>query len=141
MRKLLFVLTLMLPMAALAQAVPPLSQYHTIQENWIAPVSWDGTSSSVPCSVSVNTYCVSSYTETLVPPVGSAIVLTASGVSYSWSPPNGAALYCGTYQVSIVANWHDGGGNTAVSVPLTGTTVVPCPFTASPVTGLTSKVS
>lgn len=124
---------------------PSLSQYHTITEQWGAPASWNGTGVSVPCSASVTTYCVSGYTETLTPPPGSpigAILLTPSGVVYSWSPSGGGALYCGTWSVSIVANWLDGSGAPVSSAAITGTTPVPCPFTASPATGpVTGKVS
>jgi hypothetical protein len=124
-----------------AQTTPAESIYHTINESWTAPVSWNGTGPSVPCSATVTTYCVSGYTETLTPPVGvtGTNVLAVTTTSYSWSP--GGALYCGTWTVSVVANWLDGNGVAAVSAPLTGITVVSCPFTASPATGLTSKVS
>jgi hypothetical protein len=123
-----------------AQSTPPASTYHTITESWTAPVSWNGTGSSVPCSATVTTYCVASYTETITPPPGvtGTTVLTATTTSYAWAP--GGLLYCGTWNISVVANWLDGNGNAAVSAPLTGTTIVSCPFTASPATGLTSKV-
>lgn len=143
MKKLLLFLAsfLFLP-AVFAQSVPPASQFHTITESWTAPVSWNGTGSSVPCSATITTYCVSSYTETLTPPPGvpgGSVILSVSGVSNAWAP--GGALYCGTWGVSVVANWMDGNGSPASSLPLTGTVAVTCPFTASPATGLSSKVS
>ena len=124
-----------------AQTAPPASIYHTMTESWTAPLSWSGTGSSVPCSTTLQTYCVSSYTETLTPPQGvtGTIVLTAPTTSYAWAP--GGFLYCGEWTVSVVANWRDGNGAAAVSLPLVGTEVVPCPFTASPATALTNKLS
>lgn len=125
-----------------AQTTPPASTYHTIAESWTAPVSWNGTGSSVPCSATVTTYCVSGYTETITPPPGvtGTTVVNATTTSYSWAP--GGPLYCGTWNISVVANWLDGSGAPAVSAPLTGTTVVSCPFIASPATGpLVGKVS
>jgi len=138
--KLIFAL-FALALSASAQT-PALSQYHTITEQWGAPLSWNGSGSSVPCSANVTSFCVHDYTETLTPPTGSVVLLTASGTTYSWSPTSGGALYCGTWTVSIVANWLDGSGNPVSSAPLVGSTVVPCPFVASPAVGpVTGKVS
>jgi hypothetical protein len=145
MRKLLLIM-LVCAIAPLMHAqTPPLSTYHTITEQWGAPASWNGTGTSVPCSSTITSFCVSGYTETLTPPPGSPIgpiLLTPSGVVYSWSPSAGGALYCGTWNVSIVANWLDGSGQPVSSSAITGSTIVPCPFTPSPATGpVTGKLS
>lgn len=140
-------LSIFLALAAIvlpAQSLPPASIYHTITETWAAPANWNGTGPSIPCSGTVTTlYCVSSYTETLTPPPGVAgsIILTVPGSSVSnpWAP--GGALYCGTWSISVVANWIDGTGTPVASAPLTGTTNVACPFTANPATAIKGAVS
>jgi hypothetical protein len=142
----LFLALLLTPTAVLAQA-PPVSTSHTITESWTIPISWSGSGLSVGCSVNINTYCVQSYTETITPPTGggAATVLpvgvgTGNTITNAWTP--GGALYCGTWNVSVVANWLDGSGLPSVSAPLVGTVSVTCPFTPSPATGpLVGKVS
>lgn len=141
------IIALLVPTAALAQTTtPPASQYHTITEGWGQPLNWNAAGNAVPCSATLSTYCLSSFTETLTPPPGvsgTVILSVAAGAgpySNAWTP--GGALYCGTWNVSVVANWMDGNGQPAASAPLTGTAVVSCPFTASPAAGpLISKIS
>lgn len=127
--------------AVQAQAAPPLSNFHNIASSWTAPISWNGTGASVPCSATVTTFCVVGYTETFTPPVGvtGTNTLTTTGTSQTFTP--GGALYCGTWGTSVVVNWLDGSGTAAVSAPLAGTVVVACPFNASPATGLKNTVS
>lgn len=144
MKKLIGIsIGLILALSVYAQTNPPLSQYHTITESWAAPVGWNGAGSSTPCSSTVTTYCVNGYTETLTPPNGGGsnaiLSVPATSVTEPYAP--GGALYCGTWNVSVVANWLDGNGAAVASAPLTGTTVVTCPFTAAPATSLTGKVS
>lgn len=126
-----------------AQTAPPLSQWHTITEGWAAPVNWNGTGVSLPCSGTVTTYCVDGYTETLTPPSGggNSAILSVPATSTTEAYAPGGALYCGTWNISVVANWLDGNGIPETSAPLTGTTVVSCPFIAAPATSLTGKVS
>lgn len=144
MRKVIIALLLAgaLSVSVKAQSVPPASAYRTITESWTAPISWTGAGSSVPCSVTVTTYCVSSYTETLTPPPGvtgsNVVTVAATATTNDWTP--GGALYCGTWGISVIANWLDGSGQAISSAPLTGTTLVACPFTASPATGLKGSV-
>lgn len=139
MKRLLF-LVFALAIAAHAQT-PAASAFHTITTSWTAPVGWTGSGASAPCSSTVTNFCVSGYTETITPPAGvtGTAIVTMTATSYAWSP--GGALYCGTYNVSIVANWLNGSGVAVASAPVTASAVVSCPFTASPATGLTTKIS
>lgn len=113
-----------------AQAVPAASIYKTLTATWSAPIS------SVPCSATVTTNCVSGYTETITPPAGvtGTTAVTSTTTSYAWSP--GGLLYCGTWGISLVANWLDGSGAAATSAPITASAVAACPFIPNPATAV-----
>ena len=122
-------------------ATPVSTQYQHIQNTWNAP------NSTYPdCSATVTTSCLSSYTYTATPPAGTggpAITTVPNGgiasgaqVSYLWGP--GGFLFCGTWNLSVVANYVDSSGASVSSSAVTATTAVSCPLAPSPVTGLNS---
>lgn len=142
MRKALVYLGLAAAMALVSlahAATPPVSnKYQHIYYTWVAP------NSTFPdCSATVTSSCLSNYTLSQTPPSGvAAVTLTiangsvAAGgtVSYVYGP--GGFLYCGTWNVSVVANYLDEAGATVPSAAFPATVAVPCPLAASPVTGL-----
>lgn len=134
MIKKLLILVLVFGLALTGHAQTPALGTHTgILASWTAPVG-------VACSSSVTTACVKGYTETVTPPAGvPGVNIVSVGLvsSYTWKP--GGNLYCGTWMVSLVANWLDGSGNAVASAPVTATAVEPCPFVPSPVMGLSIK--
>lgn len=144
MKRILFLAALLLAFAVAgeAQTTPPASTFHTITTSWNVPASWTGIGLSVPCNLpTVATFCVTGYTQTITSPPGvaSTAIVTTTATGYTWTP--GGALYCGTYGLSVVADWLNGSGVAVASAPLAGTVTVSCPFTAAPPTGLTTKVS
>lgn len=96
------------------------------------------------CSPTLKAACVESYTETLsVPgttqtvtqaiPAGSTDI-TGAFISHTWAP--GGTLVCGTWNVSIVANWLDPKGVAIDSAALTGSVTEAVPFVAGPPAGV-----
>jgi hypothetical protein len=126
--------------ALFATAATPVSnQYTKIVSAWNAPAS-----TYPDCSATVTTYCLSTYTFTATSPTGSNAILTVANggipaggaVSYTYAP--GGYLYCGTWGISVTANFIDGSGAGVSSSPVAITLAVPCPLTPSPVTGLSA---
>ena len=92
------------------------------------------------CTTTLLTSCLKGYTATITPPVaGSTPIVVPIGLvsTYTWRP--GGDLYCGTWSISLVANWLNASGVATPSTAVTGTAVEPCPFVASPVTGVSVK--
>lgn len=126
------------------QTVPPQGINTGIQVNWTPPT---GTA----CSATVTSSCIQGYTETITPPLGApggnvvipncnlAVTTGCIGAvsTYTWKP--GGNLYCGNWGISLVVNWLNGSGVAVASTPLTGVTNEPCPFVASPATGMVAK--
>lgn len=118
-------------------ATPASTQYQHINATWNAP------NSTYPdCSSTVTLNCLNTYTYTLTDPNGSPSIITvpnggiAAGglVAYNWTP--GGYLYCGTWTLSVVANFVDGSSQTVASSADTVNVAVSCPLVASPVTNL-----
>lgn len=135
MRKLLvssflFLCSLMLGAQTLS------TQYKHINSSWNKP------NTTLPDCGSATQTCLRDYTLTIKDPTGKSTdvqVALASGttVSNSWTP--GAFLNCGTYSVSVVANYYDTPNSVVTSSPVSTTTSVSCPITANPPSGLTAS--
>lgn len=132
-------LALLCLLASLGTAQTLSNQYQHINNTWNAP------NSTYPdCSTTVLKSCLNTYTYTAVPPSGSTVIATVPNgsilagaqVSYQWGP--GSFLVCGTWNLSVVANYIDSTGAVVSSSADTAQTVVPCPLAASPATGLAS---
>lgn len=141
-------LTALLALTTLVSAqTPPFGKDTGIKSTFNAPAGATAGSFAPYCSATLNTFCVVNYSEFFTPPAGVSggaipVTITSSSdvgglVTFTWKPSGG--LYCGTWGTSVIANWKDGSGNAAVSpVTTAAPTQEPCPFTASPVTGLVS---
>lgn len=116
--------------------VPAAGVDHGLKATWNSP--------SIYCTTTTTSACIKDYTETITPPTGvtsGVIPLTVTSssdvsgvVTSSWKP--GGTLFCGTWTVSVVANYLNFGGVAATSNPVSTTVLEPCPFVANPVTGL-----
>jgi hypothetical protein len=135
----LIVALLLLPTAVLAQTA---GTDHTIKVGFTQP----GDSPGFPmqyCTPTLKTSCVAGYTEKLTDPATANVTtqlimagstdIVGTAITHSWSP--GGNLYCGTWGISIVANWFDNKGVAVDSSALTGSVQEPCPFVASPAKG------
>lgn len=130
--------------AASAFAATPVAsnKYQHISNTWNAP------NSTYPDCTSIGSVaCLDTYTFMAAPPAGTggatSIITVPNGgiaaggvVSYLYGP--GGYLYCGTWTVSVVANYRDDAGASVQSSADSATVVVPCPLTASPATNLVS---
>jgi hypothetical protein len=153
--------TLLAPLAALclcasAAHAQTVGVNHAIQAAWIPP------SGAVQCSSTVTTSCLEGYTENLVPPAGQTVsvyvnlqttpecdpsaspavtqnCMASGGTGYTWAP--GGALFCGSWTVSLVANYLDAGGNAATSAAIQASVTEPCPFAPVSPSGLGVSVA
>lgn len=152
----IFTFILFVAAVASAQVAPPAGSDTKITSKWGEPIGTVQWPAQYCAPGSVTTACIQGYTLTLTPPagVGAAVVIptcaagttatyppcipptTGNTISYVWSP--GGNLYCGTWGVSVAANWLDSSGNAISSAPLEVAVVEPCPFVASPATGLSA---
>lgn len=138
LRSGLVVLLLMLFAAGTAMAqTPATGTDHGLSGTWGAPTGYS------------STLTLNGYTATITPPTGvtgtitvgqcSSTVTTnciaAAATTFVWKP--GGVIYCGTWTISVVADYTDSSGNPQVSAPLTTTVAEACPLVVSPVTGLT----
>lgn len=150
---LLAVAVLMLALSAHGQL---LSVDKTLTANFNQPASTQAYPMRY-CAASVADTCVNSYTETLVDPTGksttivipySSTDISGTAIAHAYTPAGN--LYCGTWGVSVVANWLDPSGKPVDSTALTGSVVAmasggtstnPCPFTGNPATSLKLTVT
>lgn len=131
------VVALLLALSAHAQT-PGAGTDHGISGSWSAPTGYS------------STLTLNGYTATITPPPGVTSSVTvgqcaagattnciASGATtFTWKP--GGVIYCGTWTISVVANYTDSVQGPEVSVPLTTTMTEACPLVLSPVTGLSA---
>lgn len=131
---LLFLVFVLAASTASAQSSPTGAD-GAIPITWTAPLdSVTGNANPTLCTGAVTLACLSSYTASFQPPVtglGSTTVTVANNVTaYTWRP--GGKLFCGSWSVSLIANWIDNLGHTSPSTAATTTVDEPCTVTTKP---------